>query len=452
MSGFVVLVIILGSVLGLLTVFIIKSFITPQRISSLENLIKKGRYTQAIRLAKQLIAKDPHNMDAHYYLGLAYLRDGKEELALMEWKKVNEIGDFSGAIREIPFRKQIAELYARFNQLDEALKEYLLLIKAQPSEAVYYYKAGELFEMKGKAPKAVSFYMKAVELDKRFAKAHYKLGVLFYRHKKPLEAKRELELAVKLEPENYKAYYYLGKLLKDEKNYPEALKMFERAQRDPELKVKVLIERGTCYMSMNNFDRAIPELERAINNLSTESSNEALYARYFLAYCYEKKRDIDKAIAQWEKIYSKKPTFRDVAEKLSQYQELRADDRMKDYLTSPKDHFFELCRKIVEGMKLKIQDMKEIPNGCEIVAVEQETKWRNARKMPRIIQFYRTPDILDEITVRNLHEKMKKSNITRGVIITSSTFSRSAYSYAETRPIDLYNKGKLQELLRMVDI
>ncbi len=452
MSGFVVLVIILGTVLGLLTLFIIKSFITPKRVSSLENLINKRRYTQAIRLAKQLIAKDPHNMDAHYFLGLAYLKDGKEELALMEWKKVNQVGDFSGTIKEIPFRRQIAELYAKFNQIDEALKEYLLLIKAQPNEAFYYYKAGELFELKGKAPRAISFYMKAVELDKRLPEAHYRLGLILYKHKKLVEAKKELEFAVKLEPENYQAYYYLGKIFKDEKNYSEALKVFEKAQRDPELKLKVLIERGICYMSMNNFDRAIPELERAVNNITVESSNEALYARYFLAYSYEKKREIDKAIEQWEKIYSRKPTFKDVAEKLSQYQDLRSDDRMKDYLTSPKNHFFEICRQIVEGMNLKVQDLKEIPNGCEIVAVEKETKWRNARKMPRLIQFYRTPDILDEIAVRNLHEKMKKSNITRGMIVSSSTFSRSAYAYAETRPIDLLNKGKLQEFLKNITI
>jgi hypothetical protein len=39
--------------------------------------------------------------------------------------------------------------------------------------------------------------------------------------------------------------------------------------------------------------------------------------------CYEKKQDIPKAVAQWEKIYAKKKSFRDVGEKLMQYQEYR---------------------------------------------------------------------------------------------------------------------------------
>ncbi len=452
MSSFIILIIILGSVFGILTVFIVKSFIAPRKISSLYELLKKGRASQVIRATKQMVSKDPYNIDAHYLLGLAYLADGKEELALMELQRVNKLGEFTEFCREVPFRKEIARLYAKFGQLEEALKEYLLLIKAEPSNPEHYFHAGELFEQRGKGSKAVTFYMKAVELDRRFADAHYRLGVLLYRGKKPLEARAELEAAVKLQPENYSAYYYLGRLLKEEHDYAGALRMLEKAQRDQELKVKVLIERGTCYMSMNNFRRAIPEFERALKLIDDDGGNEVLYARYFLAYCYEKERELDKAIGQWEKIYSKKPTFKDVADKLTQYQDLRADDSMKDYLTAPKERFFEICTASIKALRLKVREISEIPNGCQIVAVEDQEKWRNARKMPRLIRFYRVPEILDESTVRSLHEEMKKSNISRGMIITSSSFSRNAYNYAETRPIDLYNKNQLQELLKRAKI
>jgi len=61
------------------------------------------------------------------------------------------------------------------------------------------------------------------------------------------------------------------------------------------------------------MDKATPELERAIKMVKDESAAESLYGRYFLAMCYEKQRELDKAIDQWEKIYAKKPGFRDVA-------------------------------------------------------------------------------------------------------------------------------------------
>ena len=49
------------------------------------------------------------------------------------------------------------------------------------------------------------------------------------------------------------------------------------------------------------------------------------------------------------------------------------------------------------------------------------------------------------------YEKMKKLNVSRGVIIISSTFSRKAVEYAESRPIDLVSKDELMEHLKNID-
>jgi hypothetical protein len=54
-----------------------------------------------------------------------------------------------------------------------------------------------------------------------------------------------------------------------------------------------------------------------------EAEPDSLYARYFLAMCYEKTKEYTKAIAQWDKIYAQKKNFRDVGEKLNHYNEYR---------------------------------------------------------------------------------------------------------------------------------
>jgi tetratricopeptide (TPR) repeat protein len=371
---------------------------------------------------------------------------------MMELKTVNQIGNFTGLCKEIPFRKQIADLYFNFGQIEESLKEYLLLLKLEPQEADHYYQAGGLFEERNKSDKAVGYYRKAIEINERHHGAHYKLGVLLYKMKKPVESKAELERALRLSPEYYKAYFFLGRILKDNHDYTGALLAFEKAQRDPDQKVKSLIERGGCYMSMNSIDRAVTELQRAVALSPDEGATETLYARYFLSLCYEKMRDIDKAIENWEKIYSKKPSFRDVAEKLSQYQELRTDDRVKDYLTATIEEFYNICKISTEAMGLGVRDITDIPNGCQVIAVESESeKWRNARKQPKLLRFLRIPELISESTVRSLHEEMKNLGVTRGVVITSSNFSRKAIDFAETRPIDLVNKEQLQTILQKAD-
>lgn len=448
MSIIIVLILILGTAIGLITFFLVKSIFAPKKMASLAENLKQGKYGPVIRGGKQLIAKDPRNIEAHYLLGSAYLAENKDELALMEFKTVNQIGQFGGFCPERQFREKIASLYKKFNQPEEALKEYLLLLKKDPTDANLYFKVGELFEQRDRTDKAVNYYRKALELEPRNSDAHYKLGLLLYRAKKPVEAKEELEKAVNIKPENYKAYFYIGRLLKENHDYIGALHAFEKAQRDPEQKVKSLIERGVCYMGMKNFENAASELERALKLAQNEVSNETLYARYFLGISYEQVRKIDQAVEQWEYIYSKKSSFKDVAEKLSQYQELRQDDTIKDYLTASIEEFYEICKGVASTLELNIRDVSDIPNGCQIIAVESESKWRNARKMPKLLRFLRVPDIIQESTVRSMHEEMKKLNINRGIIFSSSNFSRKAQEFAETRPIDLYDVQKLQSLLK----
>jgi tetratricopeptide (TPR) repeat protein len=449
----IILIIILGVSIGIIAYFIIKSIITPKKMETLFKHLDQGKTGTVTRMAKQILTKQPKNVDAHYLLGMAYLQQNKPELALMELKTVNQIGVFDGYTKEKDFRREIAALFERFKQPEEALKEYLLLIKLDPNTADYYYKAGRLFEERDKAEKAKNYYRRAIKLDPHHSDAHFRLGYVLYRGKNTLEAKQEFELAIREEPSNYQSYFYLGKLQKEEHNYTAALTSLERAQRDQELKVKALIERGSCYMHMKQYEKAITELQRAIK-LSTETQQqEALYARYFLSLAMEKERRFDEAIEQWELIYKKKPGFKDVAEKLSQYQELRTDDHIKDYLTAGPGEFHSICKGIAtQPLGLQIRDINDIKNGCQVLAVESNARWRNARKMPKLLWFLRIPENVDEATIRSMHEELRKSNIGRGVIISSSPFSRKAIDYAESRPIELMGTNELQKLLGQVNL
>ncbi|MBN2738726.1 MAG: tetratricopeptide repeat protein [Spirochaetales bacterium] len=447
MAALIIASIIFGTFILVFIIIMIMQMLRPKKNEAILAMLKQGKSAMAIKQAKKIISKEPRNGPAHYLLGKAYLLENKPDLALIEYKTVNLIGQFDENCREVPFREQMAELYRQFDQQEEALKEYLLLIQQEPNNPAYYFKAGDLFEDRGKPDTAMGYYLKTIELNNKSTEAHLKLGMLYYKQKKNVDAKVEFEIALKCNPENNKAHFYLGRMQRDSRDFAKALSHFEKAQKDSELKIQAIIERGSCFIFMNNFERAIPELTRAINLCQDESSSEMLFARYFLAECYEKSRKIEKAIDQWEKIYAAKPSFKDVGHKLSEYQEVRVDDRMKDYLTATNMIYVKICQAVVESMNLEVRETMEIINGCQIVAVESESKWRNARKMPRLIRFYRISDIVKDATIRSLLEEMKKMNVSRGMIFTSSGFSKTALDYAESRPIDLYSKEKLKEFL-----
>ncbi len=415
--------------------------------------MKQGKVTLAIRGAKLILAKDPRNNEAHYLLGQAYAQDGKYELALMEYKTVNQISDFSGICKESTFRKDIAALFIQFGQEEEALKEYLLLSKLEPYDPRHYYNVGRLFENRNKGSQAATYYKKALEVNPRFSDSWFALGQLMYKVKRGAEAKEALQKTLKLRPDNYKAYFYLGRILKDSRNFKGALGAFENAQKDPDFKVKALIERGSCFLETKNYERAQNELERAIK-ISTEDSdsNDLLHARYFLSVCYERTRNLDQAIEQWEFLYSKKKNFRDVAEKLGQYQELRGDDTIKDFITESPEKFEVKCQNLVAVMNLSVTDYTAIPDGCQITAIERSTvQWRNTRKFPKYIRIMRVPETIDLPSIRDFHEQMRKDGVTRGYFFTSSSFTRSAHEFVESRPIDLIARDKLQEMLKKAE-
>lgn len=449
MSFIVILTIVLGAGVGVLAIFLVRMVVTPKQLAAVNDMIKQGRLAAAARIVRGIIAKTPTSAPAHYYLGLVYLAEEKPELALMEFKTVNQIGQFGEDVPEVEFRTRIAGMFEKFGQIEEALKEHILLTKLESANAEHYYNCGRIFDDRGKTDVGVKYLRKALELDPRMGKAHARLGLILYKTKHPVESRAELEMAIKLQPDFYESYYFLGKLLKESNDYTAALLTLEKALRSPELKVKALVERGGCYMSMGNLDKAVIELERAIKLVKDEGAPEALYGRYFLAMCFEKMRNLDRAIEQWEKIYARKPGFRDVAEKLTQYQEYRSDDKMKDYLTCGREEFIDLCKAVTQqALQLNIRDVSMTPNGVDMIAVENDSeKWMGTKKMPRLLRFLRVSEMLDDSSVRSLLDQMKKLSIIRGSIITSSSFNRAALEFGENRAVELVAKDQLQELL-----
>src|SRR5574344_974597 len=445
---------VLGALIVFILVFIIKSLAAPKKIEGMQKLLKQGKPLAAERLAKSIIAKDPRDYVAHYWLGEAYLADNKTELGFMEFKLVNQNALFDGTIPELPFRKKIAALYLKFNQPNEALKEYLLLSKMEPHNADNDFNVGKIYEAQGRADLALGFYQKAITVDKRHTQAHAAMGYLLYRSKQYGEAKKEIDLAISLNPEAYSNYYFLGKILKENKDFSGALSAFEKSERDPEYRQRALIERGSCYMAGSSIDNAIGEFEHAVKCSKDTASQETLYARYFLAACYEKSRQIDKAISQWEKISAVSHSFKDVGAKLTEYRDLQSNDSMKEYLTSAQEEFVEICKKAASaGFSMSAQKIESQKWGVQMIATEQKSDdWMNVRKQLYLIDFYRDSEPIEDSEIRKVLDIIKTQNCTKAIVCTSSGFTSSASGFAENRPVELVGKERLEKILAKAGI
>lgn len=445
----IILIIVLCAIVATATFFIIKNILLPTKADVLPKLYKQGKTQHLIKSAKQIISKDSKNYLAHYYLGKAYIKENKTELAILEFKIVNENALFGTEIEEIPFRQEYASILLKCNQQGEALKNYLLLTKLEPRNAENYFNCGQIYEQQNRYDVALGFMQKAAFLDKKHAKAHAEIGLMMYRTKNYSEAKKEIDISLRLNPENYSAYYYLGKILKDAKDLQGAIKAFEKAQRDPEVKQKSIIEHGSCYMMANRLDNASLDFIRAVELDKNNENPETLYARYFLATCYEKMRKIDKAIEQWEAIYKQNKGFRDVGSKLSEYKDLQANDYLKDYLTCSNEEFMEICKMACEkSFKLQVLSCDLKKWGCQLTGVDKrDESWMAVRKQLLFVRFYREPEPIDDAEVRQALDEMKSLGSVKGFLFSSSGFSNTAKRFADNRPVELAEKQKLEAIL-----
>ena len=446
---FIIIIAIAAVVIISLIIIIVKTIISPKRIDAIPRLIKQGKTQNAIKIAKQLIAKDQKNYLAHYYLGKAYIKENRTELAVIEYKNVNDNALFGEGINELVFRSEYSQLLLKYNQQNEALKNFLLLTKLDPQNAENFYQVGRIYEDQNRYDLALGFMQKCAMLDKRHAKAHAEIGLMLYRTKQFNEAKKEIDMAIKLSPETYTSYYYLGKILKDAKDLQGAIKSFEKAQRDPELKQKAIIEHGSCYMIAGRIDNALVDFQHAIELDKQGTQAETLYARYFLAACYEKSRKIDKAIEQWEAIYKRNKSFRDVSAKLSEYKDLQANDYLKDYLTCSNEEFPYICKNaVIKGIGLQVLSCDQKKWGCQITGVNKsDESWMAVRKQVVFIRFYREPEPVEEAQIHEALDEMKTLNSVKSFLFSSSGFNTAAKRYAENRPVELVEKQKLEALL-----
>ena len=325
-----ILIIILSVGIGFLLVFLVKNIILPRRVAAAGDLFDKNKILQAIRTAKAAIEKDPQNAEAHYLLGKAYLADKRYEQAFRAYRSAGRLGIEGKNIPETEFRETLASLFTQFKEEEEALKEYVVLIKQNPDRPNYYFLAGKLFFSRGRSDLAEQYLRKAVSLNPKEAGYRFELGMFYYQSKRIKDAAAEFEAALKLDPADAQFLLYMGKALKDSKEFAEAIPYLEKASRNQESKLRSLVELGSCYMSLKMMDKAIAELERAVNCITSEADPESLYARYFLAMCFEKTGEFQKAIIQWDKIYAQKKNFRDVGEKRTQYIDYRVPNSEKE--------------------------------------------------------------------------------------------------------------------------
>jgi tetratricopeptide (TPR) repeat protein len=437
----------LGAGLVLFIVVVMRLFVAPRQISQIQRLVETGSTKQAVKALKGLLAKNEHNLTAHWLLCEAYYKERRFDLSLVECKYVVRLGKWSPEIPEEKVRRRLAGLLEQFNQSDEAQKEYILLSRLRPENGEYYFKIGETFYKRSMTDKAIPYLSTALKYAPNHAETMLLLGIINYSKGQVKDALDLLTKALQANQNLHKAHYYLGLIHRTLGIHDKARTEFQLAQKDPDFKLRALLEGGRVLFLTENMKEAIIELERALKFVKDENE-VSIEIRYMLGLCYERTRDLPRAIEQWELVDNYRKGYKDTGTKLSLYADLRTDDKLKDFLTASREGFVQQCKQVLAVMNFEVQDVIPVnDDAVDFVASQSEGKWRNTKRSTCVVKIRRVSEPVGEMLLRQTQEEMKTRSATRGVVISTGGFAPSAMQFAQTRPIDLIDRKQLTQAL-----
>jgi len=145
------------------------------------------------------------------------------------------------------------------------------------------------------------------------------------------------------------------------------------------------------------------------------------------------------------------PGFKDVPSLIVRYQELNQNKNLQTYLLSVQSEFVALCRKIVvqffPGAKVKITDISVFADYTDIVSEIDTPKWSDIV----IFRFFRSQGSVGELLLRDFHARIKDLKAGKGICLSAGVYSDESRRFTEGRPIDLYDKERLNKILNSVD-
>ena len=100
-------------------------------------------------------------------------------------------------------------IFARKQNYDEAIKNFILALKYNPHSKTYFNLA-LVYEKIGQISKAFNNYKSAINFDQNYAEAFCNLGNLYYLHGNLIEAKKNIEKSIKLNSKIDASFNNLG--------------------------------------------------------------------------------------------------------------------------------------------------------------------------------------------------------------------------------------------------
>jgi tetratricopeptide (TPR) repeat protein len=228
---------------------------------------RKEHREMAVAAFRESLRQEPGYAPAHAGLCEAYLRvyeqDRRNEPALLASARAS----CDNAIRldgKLPVaRIALGAVQLRYGQHDEAIAEYQLALKLDPTNSEALRGLASAYRAAGNTADAEATYKRAIARSPEYWGGHNDLGVFYTATGQYAEAERSFRTMISLVPDSYAGYRNLGGVLYNMGRVDQAVSM---SQKSLELKpsAETVSNLGTIEFTRGNYNTAARHFEKAV--------------------------------------------------------------------------------------------------------------------------------------------------------------------------------------------
>ncbi len=218
-----------------------------------------GRWTEAERIYRQILAIDARHADSLHLLGMIAYQAGRHDAAVEMIRTAIAINEKAAA-----YHSNLGTVLQSQGKLDEAAACYERALALNPDLAEIHINLGNIFEAQGKLEEAVVCHERALALKPDSAEAYSNLGNVLQAQDKREEAVACYQRALALKPDYAEAHGNLGNALQVQGKLDQAVACYERALALKPSYAKAHHNLGCVLYSLGNLDEALARQRRAL--------------------------------------------------------------------------------------------------------------------------------------------------------------------------------------------
>lgn len=223
----------------------------PPEVAS---LFERGEVTNAIETLTAMIAKSPRDVSLYALRATGYHRLSKYDEAMADLDHAISIAD-----RDPKLYNNRGFIRLGLQKFDEALKDFDKATELAPKYMNPYNNRGLLYLAQQKHLDAITEFNRALEIDDRYVDAYNNRGFAEFEAGKLAQALDDFNVAIQLNSEYVNAYNNRGLLRARAGDYDNAIIDFTRAMMLDPMNPKYYEHRCEVYQRQGALDKAIAD-------------------------------------------------------------------------------------------------------------------------------------------------------------------------------------------------